>query len=392
MTNNRRAGLAGTCRIGAILALASIAACAAAPARNGNFVNDIPGTEEENEAPPPCGGTPVEVAAAESRGVLPIDSKAALAAAVGSTVYVVEPKEVGPATKGGKRRWFRFGEPVVLCRAKPLRNPGVVVSEEVFYANNVLVKDRRGRLYSLPIEMLSRAAPRFSVDAPASAEETLLGAFSEAFAAKQALGEAGSAPPRDGGRDSEAFWADKAARALAATQRVAKGLVHRIVTSRPGPGHGTPPPCKVEGAECREDGTWWYAASADPHLEEWVLRGIDDGGQRDAYAKLDECLARGRACDEAQGLISSPVKPSGVSTVGGKLVITVRPLDVAAQATLEVDGQPAKLNGGTAEVAFEKDGTHAVTVKSAKGRTETRSSIVKEGRTVNLNVVVPPGP
>ena len=58
---------------------------------------------------------------------------------------------------------------------------------------------------------------------------------------------------------------------------------------------------------------------------------------------------------------------------------------------LEIDGAAATLDGNSAEMTFAKDGTHTVTVAAKGSRPDTRSATVKEGRTVDLNMVLLPG-
>lgn len=368
-----------------LIAALTMSCAAAPPPSNGLFVRDIPGTQEENEPPPPCAATPTETVASAEGGVRPFDSNEALAASVGSTVYVIAPKDMGPATKGGTRHVFVFGEPVVLCRAKPLRNPGQVLSEEVFYPNNVLTKDREGHLYSLPIEMLSAMPPRFSMTSPGSAESTIVGAFSEALAAKEAIAGRPATAPKSGGRESPQFWAEKVRLAFTATQRASTEVLHHFVTARPPRVQKDPPRCTGATGEC------WHERSSDPKLARWFTQGIDDGGQRDAYAKLYDCLRDGKSCDDARAIVSAPPVATGAATVGGKLVVHVAPATAAAEARVDVDGAPTKLTGTSAEVTFAKDGQHTVTVAAKGKRTDTRSAIVKEGSTVELNLVLLPG-
>lgn len=369
-------------------ALSAIAACAASPPpeRNGIFVKNIPGTEEENEPPPPCAGTPVELAdvpADALRGVQPFGSKAELDAAVGATVYVVAPQDHGPAVKDGKRHYFQFGEPLVFCRTKPLRNPGQVVSVEVLNTNSVLVKERHGALYSLPIEMLSRTPPRFSMDSPATAEATIAGAFEEALAARETLARRQTFTT-NAGRDAPEFWESKTVRALDATLRTSRALVGQIVNARPRA--GKKPACTTG---CLENGGFWYEAS--PSLAQWMAGGIPDGGQRDAYQTFASCLEKEKSCGEARAFLASPPAKTGAAVVGGKLVVHVNPAKDAGGAKVEIDGTAANLHGNEAEASFDKDGSHIVTV-TAKGKRESRASaLVKEGKTVEVNVVLLPG-
>jgi hypothetical protein len=312
---------------------------------------------------------------------------------VGSTVFVIDPHR-GETTRLHQRHMsLRFGEPVILCRTKPLRNPGQVVSVEALQKNTVLVKERSGQFFNVDLARLSPTAPRFSAATPLDAASTLMGAFQEADSVVDRLHDDEEADRRigdaAGGRDGTEFWRKKGRKVRAATYRAAMLVLNHMIQRRPEDMAEAQATCG--GDWCTREGTLWTRASADPQLTEWYLHGIADGGLRDAYGALEVCIKKRDRCETARGFVEKPPVATGAATVGGDLTLSIKPARAAERAVVILDNRETLTrNGENWTVHFDKDGQHTISITAVGFRAASRGVRIRYGGKVFENVVLTP--
>jgi hypothetical protein len=382
-------------RTSIFLALAcSIAACVPA-------LEPLPKRPVAEAPPPRCEPVP-ESGAASERGATPFSSEVELAAAKGTTVYLVVSDWI-LLYRGGLRQGVQglAGQPLTLCDVTAGVNPRVIRDEKTVRAMNVLARTASGTFVEVRLDRISRHRPRFSLTSPGGALEMLLGAYREARDANRRLHEVGSGSPMVTDRRARSFWIQiaraNAEHVRASARQLVRQLVHgmgpyeRIVDER------DPRRASVETGAARaakgEDHLPWVD-HANPDVHRLMQFGIPKGPVRKRYEALSRCAAANDEssadCDAADALAADPPAIPTEPTKGGTLTVRIRPQRLTSAVQLEVDGRRIDVTSADLTVPVERDGAHVLRASAPRMRDIERTVRVKEGETAEVTITLLP--